>query len=67
MSENRKKNDVLQGLKCCRTLDTDCAHCPYMEHVYHCRKHLIKDAFAVINQIAKERDEAIEQLRTEST
>lgn len=60
-----KRENVLQGLKCCKTLDTDCAHCPYMEYIYHCRKYLMKDAHAVIYQIAKERDEAIEQLRNE--
>ena len=54
VSEKPKKVDVekvLQGLKCCCAEDRECAHCPYMVNVFHCRKNLTKDALEVIEQL----------------
>ena len=55
---------VLAALKQCNH-NGDCTECPYWYKKFDddCTEHLAQDAIAVINQIAKERDEAIEQLR----
>lgn len=59
------KEKVLTALKQCK-YGGDCTECPYWYAKCEddCTEHMMQDAIDLINQIAKERDEAIEQLRS---
>lgn len=46
---------VLDGLKACCN-GADCTKCPCMQYIYHCRKHLMQDAIAVIEALLKEKE-----------
>ena len=40
---------VLAGLKAC--YNQDCGKCPYFTYIYHCKKHLMQDAIAIIQEL----------------
>lgn len=46
---------VLDGLKHCYD-GVNCTRCPYMQYIYHCRRHLMQDAIAVIEALLKEKE-----------
>ena len=47
---------VLEGLKACCNDAADCTKCPCMQYIYHCRRHLMQDAIAVIEALMKEKE-----------